>query len=140
MKKTTKAQIPSVSKGGEDSSRTDEEDQDYVPSESAFGLDSAAETERSGETNKMSEEHDAPGGDDIEGEGTGGDTEEEEEEVDNATVWQNAYVHVQLFFVKNLSSLTFFLWSISALSLFLQTNVSVYAPGYNGTRTISKKN
>ena len=80
MKKTTKAQIPSVSKGGEDSSRTDEEDQDYVPSESAFGLDSAAETERSGETNKMSEEHDAPGGDDIEGEGTGGDTEEEEEE------------------------------------------------------------
>lgn len=80
MKKTTKAQIPSVSKGGEDSSRTDEEDQDYVPSESAFGLDSAAETERSGETDKMSEEHDAPGGDDIEGEGTGGDTEEEEEE------------------------------------------------------------
>ena len=80
MKKTTKAQIPSVSKGREDGSRTDEEDKDYVPSESALGLDSAAETERSGETDKMSEEHDAPGGDDIEGEGTGGDTEEEEEE------------------------------------------------------------
>lgn len=80
MKKTTKAQIPSVSKGREDGSRTDEEDKDYVPSESAFGLDSAAEMERSGETDKMSEEHDAPGGDDIEGEGTGGDTEEEEEE------------------------------------------------------------
>ena len=65
MKKTTKAQIPSVSKGGEDSSRTDEEDQDYVPSESAFGLDSAAETERSGDTDKMSDKHDAPDGDDI---------------------------------------------------------------------------